>query len=534
MAYDDVLVKLGEFGRYQRRIYFLLCLPALSCAFHKLIGVFLNLKTQYRCALPNEDSLSAWTQLSPNTSSLAYPWDPKLKAYSTCLRYNASFSSDSYAGGLGSNLTVPCDRWLFDGDWNTTVSEWSLVCDRAWYRGTSDAFLMMGVLIGSLVFGDISDRYGRKPTFMISIVIMDVFGILAAFAPDFWTFTACRLVVGASTSGVFLVAYVLALEMVGPSKRIVAGTIIQMFFSIGFLLIAALAYFVHDWRQLDVLVTLPGMLYLPYWWFIPESARWLISKGRLDEARLIIEAVAKENKVTLEGDVLQELLTPSREEEEKRKIESGGPKPSLLELFRHPNLFKKSLIIFWLWFVVSLTYYGLSWNTSNLGGNMYLNFVISGLVEIPAYTACMLTLDRFGRKNFLCPCLILSGLCLIVSSLLPTELTSVSIVLAMLGKFFITGSYGAVYIFSAEQFPTVIRNIGIGAGSTFARVGGIFASFTSNLADIWPPLPFLLFGVLSLTAGVSCLVLPETHHKKLPESIADGENFEKKKFPSQN
>jgi hypothetical protein len=54
--------------------------------------------------------------------------------------------------------------------------------------------------------------------------------------------------------------------MVGPSKRIIAGTVIHMFFSIGFLLIAGLAYFVHDWRHLDILVTLPGLIYLAYWW----------------------------------------------------------------------------------------------------------------------------------------------------------------------------------------------------------------------------------------------------------------------------
>lgn len=527
MAYDDVLVKLGEFGRYQRRIYLLLCLPALSCALHKLIGVFLNSKTLYRCALPYEENLQFWTELPPDVLSLSFPSDAVNK-HSPCLRYNASFTSDYYAGGQSSNTTVACDRWLFDAEWNTTVSEWNLVCDKAWWRGTSDAFLMMGVLLGSLIFGDISDRFGRKPTFMISIIIMDVFGLLAAFAPDFWTFTACRLIVGASTSGVFLVAYVLALEMVGPSKRIVAGTVIHMFFAIGFLVIAGIAYHVHDWRKLDILVTLPGLLYLPYWWFIPESARWLISKGRHEEARVIIEAVAKENKVVLEGDVLEELLTASKEEEENNKKQSQGPEPSILVLFQHPNLFKKSMIIFLLWFVCSLTYYGLSWNTNNLGGNNYINFIISGMVEIPAYAMCMLTLDRFGRKNFLCPCLILSGLCLIVSSMLPANMTTASIVLAMMGKFFITGSYGAVYIFSAEQFPTAIRNIGIGAGSTVARVGGIFASYTSVLVEIWPPLPFMLMGVLGLLAGMLSLILPETHHKKLPETIEDGENFGKK------
>uniref|UniRef100_A0A8D8RIR3 Organic cation transporter protein n=1 Tax=Cacopsylla melanoneura TaxID=428564 RepID=A0A8D8RIR3_9HEMI len=529
MAYDDILLKLGEFGRYQQRIYFLLCLPAMSCALHKLIGVFLNLKTQYRCALPNEQHLTHFSPLNDTLLSLSYPWDPLKKAYSSCERYDANFTDEYYTGGVAANLTVPCTRWLFEQEWNSTMSEWDLVCDKAWYRGTSDACLMIGVLLGSLIFGDFSDRFGRKPTFLISIIIMDVFGMLAAVAPDFWTFTACRLIVGASTSGVFLVAYVLALEMVGPSKRIIAGSLIHMFFSIGFMLIAALAYYVHDWRKLDFLVTVPGLAYLPYYWFIPESARWLISKGRHKEAKLIIQAVAKENRVILEENVMDQLLAPTAEEEEKLKLESDDTKPSILDLFKHPNLFKKSVIIFFLWFVCNLIYYGLSWNTSNLGGNMYINFVISGLVEIPAYTLNMLCLDKFGRKMFLCPYLILSGLCLTMTIFVPVEYTSVSIVLAMFGKFFITGAYGAVYVFSAEQFPTVIRNIGIGAGSTIARLGGILASYTSVLADIWKPFPFVLFGVLSLIAGILCLLLPETRGRKLPESIADGENFGRKK-----
>jgi hypothetical protein len=64
---------------------------------------------------------------------------------------------------------------------------------------------------------------------------------------------------------------------------------------------------------------------------------------------LIIQAVAEENKVILEGFVLDGLLAPSPEEEEKLKAQNDGPKPSIFELFRHPNLFKKSVIIFFLW-----------------------------------------------------------------------------------------------------------------------------------------------------------------------------------------
>lgn len=81
--------------------------------------------------------------------------------------------------------------------------------------------------------------------------------------------------------------------------------------------------------------------------FIPESARWLLTKGRQPEAKVIILAAAKENKVNIPNDILDNLLAPS--EGEQKEKESSKDEPSLLDLFRYPNLRKKALIIFFLW-----------------------------------------------------------------------------------------------------------------------------------------------------------------------------------------
>nr|CAD7456248.1 unnamed protein product [Timema tahoe] len=108
-----------------------------------------------------------------------------------------------------------------------------------------------------------------------------------------------------------------------------------------------------------------------------------------------------------------------------------------------------------------------------------------------------------------------------------TDMPWLLITFAMIGKLAITASYGTVYVFSAEQFPTVIRNVALGASSTCARVGGILAPYVNLLADYWQPLPLLIFGVLALTAGLFSLLLPETLDKKLPDTIEEGENFGK-------
>lgn len=510
MGYDEVIPKLGEFGRYQRRIFILLCLPAIICAFHKLAGVFLQAKPNYRCRLPGEYSNASYS-LPEYVWNSSIPWDERADTWSQCTRYNG-------------NGTVYCTSYVYDKSIykSSAVIEWDMVCGDAYLKATGDALFMVGVMLGSIGFGELSDRFGRKPIFFLSLVIQVIFGVLAAYAPEYITFTIARLVIGATTSGVFLVAYVIAMEMVGPSKRLVAGVVCQMFFSTGYILTAAFVYYIKDWRTLQLALTLPGVVFLCYWWFIPESARWLLTKNRLDEAKELVKTQAKENKVEMSDELIENLLKT-----DNNSIKDGK-RATLFDLFRSPNLRKKAFLIFFDWFGNSATYYGLSWNTSNLGGNDLLNFLISGAVEFPAYTLLLFTLNRWGRKNTLCACMVTAGTALLLTMAVPSDMQWLTVTLAMVGKMAITSSYGTVYIFSAEQFPTVIRNVALGAASTAARVGSIMAPYINLLSEYWQPLPLIIFGVIAFLGGIFSLLLPETLNKQLPESIADGEKFGKK------
>lgn len=508
MGYDDVIPLLGDFGRYQKRIYLLLCLPAIICAFHKLANVFLQAKPDYRCQLPGELSNASFF-LTPEVLNISYPYD-EITKHSKCFM-------------LVDGEKTSCSAYIYDHTkYKTSAAmEWNMVCERAYMRATSDALFMVGVMLGSIGFGELSDRYGRKLIFFISLVIQVIFGLLAAVAPEFWSFTITRLVVGATTSGVFLVAYVIAMEMVGPSKRLVAGVICQMFFSMGYMLTALFAYYISDWRLLQMALTIPGLFFFSYWWLIPESTRWLLSNNRVTEAKSLIHKAAKVNKVTIVDEQLDRLLI----DDYAKAADPKEKRARIYDVFKHPNLRKRALIIFFDWFANSITYYGLSWNTSNLGGNDYLNFVVSGAVEIPAYTFLLLTLNRWGRKSILCGSMVCAGVSLLLTMLVPQDLDWLVVTLAMIGKLSITASYGTVYIFSVEQFPTVIRNAGLGASSSAARMGSILAPVINILSEVWKPFPLIIFGALALSGGCLSLLLPETLNKKLPETIADGEQF---------
>ncbi|XP_050466688.1 organic cation transporter protein [Cataglyphis hispanica] len=531
MAYDDVILHMGEFGRYQRRVYLLLCLPAISCAFHKLAGVFLGAKVNSRCLLPHEYAENATFHLSQDILNASYPWDNEFGDWSQCLSRNVigavngtivekAISDEARGGGISR-----CKQYVYDTSVykSTTTSEWDLVCDKAWLRATGDSLFMVGVMLGSMIFGGLSDKYGRRPIFFLSLVIQLVGGILVAVAPEFISYVIFRLIVGSTTSGVFLVAYVIALEMVGPKKRLVAGVGVQLFFTTGYILTAGFAYFITNWRMLQIALTVPSIAFLLYWWFIPESARWLLTKGRLQEAKDLLQRASLENGVEMPTEALDTLLNNNSEDSMPDK-----KKPSLFDLFRYPNMRRKSIVLFFNWLVNSGTYYGLSWHASNLGGNDYVNFVISGIVEVPAYTFLIFTLNRWGRKIILCGCMMLSGLALLATLFVPPDMPWLIVCLAMIGKLAITSSYGAIYVFTAEQFPTVIRNVGLGASSTFARIGGVIAPYVNHLSEIWIPLPLVIFGSCAFFGGLMSLLLPETLNKKLPESIQDGELFGKK------
>jgi len=517
VKFDDILVDLGDFGRYQKRAYFLLFLPTIFSAMQKQSWVFLGAKAPHRCRLPEEFPNSTYNNPDLNLTA-SIPWNNLDNSLSSCKMYNSDGES------------VPCsDGWIFDKSTfgSSAVMDWELVCEKKGMRATAQAVFMAGVLIGSYLFGWLSDKLGRKVSFFISVVVQAVFGILSGLVPDYWAFIILRCIVGATTSGVFLVAYVLAMEMVGPKYRVIAGTLCQYYYTFGYIVMAGIAYFLNDnWQLLQIALTLPCILFVSYWWIVPESVRWQIAEGKYEEAKEQIFKVAKENKVDLDREKVDQMIATTVKDKEK---ENSAEKASALDLLRHKRLFLRTANLCFLWMVNSGTYYGLALSASNLGGNPYYNYLISAAVEIPAYAFNLLVLNhpRVGRRLALSGCMLFAGIVLTITIFIDKSQTSLLVTLSMLGKLAITSSYGTVYIFSAELYPTVVRNVGMGASSMSARIGGILCPYINMLSDFWTPLPLIIYGALAFTGGILSLLLPETLGKQLPETIQDGENFGK-------
>lgn len=292
----------------------------------------------------------------------------------------------------------------------------------------------------------------------------------------------------------------------------------MMFSSGGFMLTGIFAYFIHDWRQLQMGLTIPGAFFLVYWWVMPESARWLLANNRKKSAVHQIQRIASSNQVGLPQEFLDEIVEVEAESSE------DSASISLLELFMSPDMRTKALVIFFDWFVISEAYYGLSWSTgSSLSGDPVLNHVLSGAVEVFGYIFLLFTLDRFSRRKILAGNLVFAGMALLFSLIVPQDETWLVITLTMMAKMSVTASYGTIYLFSIEQFPAAVRNVALGAASVAAKIGGVSAPYLIYMSKYWHPLPILIFGSTALLGGLLTTLLPEAINPEMiletPESM---------------
>ncbi|XP_077990549.1 organic cation transporter protein-like [Glandiceps talaboti] len=526
MQFDDILKELGEFGRYQKWIYFLICLASIPSAMVNLGNSFLSASDDHYCRVYDNQTYDTSSPLTNCTIPYTYSDD----SWDMCTRYDLNMS-----GGISRELcyprtgTIDCDDgWVYDRSTyeNTVVFEFDLVCTKDWMKQLSKSIVPVGNLVGALVCGQVADLLGRKPTFFTTLIMALIVAIVAAFSPGYLFFIICQFLLGITSTGMYLVGFVLGVELVGVKYRTASSMIICIFFAVGYMLLAIIAYAVNgNWRKIQLIEGLMCIIYIPYYWLITESVRWLILKEKYDEAEKILKKAAKVNKVTLTENIFQEEreLKEKRLDEKVEEIKTEQEKNTMLDLLKTPNLRIRTINICFQWFTASFVYYGLALNTDQLGVDPYTAFLIAGVVEIPSYLLCWWLLDKTGRRWLQCLFMVFGGVSLIIS--VPPENANIGAALATVGKFFAAGAFAIVYIFTAEIFPTTVRNAGMGMASTAARIGSIISPYVMLLIDVWYPLPYVLMGVTSILAGLVALFLPETLGEELPATMEEGEIF---------
>ncbi|XP_067311792.1 solute carrier family 22 member 15 [Pseudorasbora parva] len=412
--------------------------------------------------------------------------------------------------GVDSDITQSVK---FTGDVSSIVTEWYLIKHQAYKVNLAGSLFFAGVLIGNVLFGPLSDKIGRKPVFLTGLFFEVLFGYGTALAPSYEWFAVSRLLVGMMNGGMSLVCFVLTQEYVGKSYWAMTGTLTNMTFAVGIALFGALGYYVRPWRNLATVANCPGLLLFLLCVTMPESPRWLYSRGRTKQAEDILQDFAVRNG---KGRIPVKL---------RRPVSTSSPNaasPGVFQLFTHPILRWRTVVLMYVWYACSLVYYGLTLNASEDKGNRYLSVSMYGLVELPAYPLCMYFINKqwAGRRKSMANFLTFAGVSCLLTMVVPVSGSLISATsLALVGKLMVSAAFNIAYVYTSELYPTVIRNAGLGVCSMSCRVGGILAPFVPSLKSLHSSMPFMVFCLSGISAGCLGLLLPETLNKPAAETL---------------
>ena len=327
----------------------------------------------------------------------------------------------------------------------------------------------VGMLIGAFVFGRLADRIGRRPVLMMAVLVDACFGIASAFAPDFTWLLVLRFLTGIGVGGTLPVDYTMMAEFLPAERRGRWLVLLESFWAVGTILLAVLALVAlrwgdDAWRAIFFVTGIPALVGVVLRLSIPESPMYLNRSGNAEGARAVLERIARVN---------------GRNEPIPALQPEHPVKRSLAALF-DGSLRRRSVALFLAWALISIAYYGVfvylpvRLSAEGFGfmrGQEFL--ILLALVQLPGFALSAYGVERWGRRPTLVGFLLLSAagcLCYSLGSTTPVVVGS-----TLLMSFALLGTWGALYAFTPEVYPTELRASGMGTAGAVARFGGLFA-----------------------------------------------------------
>lgn len=313
---------------------------------------------------------------------------------------------------------------------------------------------------------------------------------------DFYCFIVvcvqCEFLGAAIGTSTFMAAFVLCVEWVSTKHRVMSSTIVSLFYPLGEILLGLAAMYYDHYRSFLVFVYTPALLIIFYFWLVPESIRWLVVTGQHKAALKILKRTAKNNNTTISEKsyaILRQSCNASTLALDKidgEKGQEGNHNESVTEIFKHKVLIIRLIVCSMCWIMVTHIFYGLSLSATKIDDddNKYLSYIVVMAAELPAALISYFLLDYAGRRTTMCGSLVTAGVATIASTLIPVQQTIIIRMLFFIGMCATSCAFAVLYIYSAEIWPTPLRNTMMNLCSMIGRFGSMLAPLTTLFVSL--------------------------------------------------
>lgn len=265
---DFYLRQLGPIGKYQIYVYVFSLFPAMMYGMVILQNVFIMGIPKHRCFVENCDTDDSAFDSTLNWINQTLPWhehdsplswtDNIMPDTSCCHIYKTipSNETDNCFGKVDKSVKLSCNRFVYDKQefGETVVSKWNLICSNHWMSTLSGSLFMGGILVGSIIFGLISDKFGRRHVFYYVPLAAVLASLVQIFSTNILTFTLANIIIAALSYGMFLSSFVLGIELIGGQYSVWCANGYQAAAGFGEIVLAVVAFCAKDWKILAIFI----------------------------------------------------------------------------------------------------------------------------------------------------------------------------------------------------------------------------------------------------------------------------------------
>ncbi|CAH8541640.1 unnamed protein product [Schistosoma curassoni] len=548
--------------------------------------VFANSIPQQRCRLSNNiENIIHLKNLSlEQVGIIIGPWKNKTDTNYTqmngCYQYKLNWTENLFEevihtydkGSFQSKFIhyqiIPCENgYVYELNElqypGSVVIEFDTVCQHNWLVPLGSSIYFVGMMIGFIFGGWAGDHFGRKNSSIILAIIEFIFSICTSLSPNYIVYILSRAIVGIANIGKVTVLNVLVMEMTIAKYRSYIGAVMALGYN--FLLRALIsleAYFIPNWRWLNLSVMAPNLLCILYFWCLVESPRWLLSKGRRIDALKSLKFAYRANhfhmRKSMKSTYILDGMIQQEEELQKNKQEyECTPQShsvitniqktnqnnqiypnynerfimkflkSLFLPFSTRQLAKTTILGVILFSGEVMTFFGLLLYARAVRGSVYLVSFINACTSIPAlFLSTILYRVIRHRKPPLFFVYIVASIILLSCGLYTYIFNPEGDLILAIGSnlslIFLAAGLFMLYIYIPELYPSVIRSQGFGTVAGLGRTGSIICTFINQLdISIGHGVPLIIYSVVIFMQLILLYVIPDTSGENLPDMIVE-------------
>ncbi len=377
---------------------------------------------------------------------------------------------------------------------------------------------LVGIFFGGFIFGAFTDHHGRVLMYKVDLIMLLVLSLLHIFVTEAWQLIAIRFLMGVAIGADYPIVASLLSEFMPKKHHSTMMSLQHIAWNLGTFVAAIIGYTflttVGGWKlMLGWIPAVLTLILLLGRWGLPESPRWLLQKGRVEEARAVVKRVWGP-----EADI------------EDLEIEEQAPEAKVkrADLFRG-GYGKRLFFVCGFWMLQVIPFFGIGIFVPRLmeafgfvEGNSWIwgNLVV-GLFYTLGVIYPMYTLNKFGRRKTILWCFFFIALSLLLLGLIPHPPIIVVLILFIVFAFANGGPSCLSWIYPSELFPTEVRATAVGIGTSFSRIGSAVTTFILPMALASYGIQAIMIAMaIAAALGwlISFLIAPETKGMSLEKA----------------